>query len=129
MGRLFVITLEGNLYSCKYCKTHFALSDDIISKSFHCKYGSAYLFNKVVNVTVGDKEDRVMMTGIHTVVDVFCVGCGSLVGWKYQLVKKAKNTRKERSFLRGLRCWVLMEANIFQNPLWLDLEVIVMMFD
>ncbi|CAA3009062.1 yippee-like [Olea europaea subsp. europaea] len=83
MGRLFVITLEGNLYSCKYCKTHFALSDDIISKSFHCKYGSAYLFNKVVNVTVGDKEDRVMMTGIHTVVDVFCVGCGSLVGWKY----------------------------------------------
>lgn len=32
MGRLYVITLEGNLYSCKYCKTHFALSDDIISK-------------------------------------------------------------------------------------------------
>ncbi|CAA3027973.1 Hypothetical predicted protein [Olea europaea subsp. europaea] len=95
MGRLFVITLEGNLYSCKYCKTHFALSDDIISKSFHCKYGSAYLFNKVVNITVGDKEDRVMMTGIHTVVDVFCVGCGSLVGWKYEAAREESQKYKE----------------------------------
>lgn len=36
-----------------------------------------------VNVTVGEKEDRLMMTGMHTVVDIFCVGCGSIVGWKY----------------------------------------------
>lgn len=36
-----------------------------------------------VNVTVGEKEDRLMITGVHTVVDIFCVGCGSIVGWKY----------------------------------------------
>ena len=24
-----------------------------------------------------------MMTGLHTVADIFCVGCGSIVGWKY----------------------------------------------
>lgn len=36
-----------------------------------------------VNVTTGAKEDRMMMTGMHTVVDIFCVGCGSIVGWKY----------------------------------------------
>lgn len=24
-----------------------------------------------------------MTTGMHTVSDVFCVGCGSIVGWKY----------------------------------------------
>lgn len=24
-----------------------------------------------------------MMTGMHTVADVFCVGCGSVVGWVY----------------------------------------------
>ncbi|PSS34656.1 Protein yippee-like [Actinidia chinensis var. chinensis] len=24
-----------------------------------------------------------MMTGMHTVVDIFCVGCSSIVGWKY----------------------------------------------
>lgn len=36
-----------------------------------------------VNVTVGIKEERLMMTGMHTVSDIFCVGCGSIVGWKY----------------------------------------------
>jgi hypothetical protein len=36
-----------------------------------------------VNVTPGVKEDRMMMTGMHTVSDIFCVGCGSIVGWKY----------------------------------------------
>ena len=39
-------------------------------------------FNRV-NVTVGEKEERMMMTGLHTVADIFCVGCGSIVGWKY----------------------------------------------
>jgi hypothetical protein len=24
-----------------------------------------------------------MITGMHTVSDIFCVGCGSIVGWKY----------------------------------------------
>ena len=36
-----------------------------------------------VNVSTGEKEDRMMMTGLHTVVDIFCIGCGSIVGWKY----------------------------------------------
>ncbi|KAK4392306.1 protein yippee-like [Sesamum angolense] len=48
-------------------------------QSFHCRHGKAYLFDKVVNVTVGEKEERMMMTGMHTVVDIFCVACGSIV--------------------------------------------------
>ena len=36
-----------------------------------------------MNVSVGEMEDRPMMTGLHTVADIFCVGCGSIVGWKY----------------------------------------------
>ena len=36
-----------------------------------------------VNVSVGVHEDRMMMTGMHTVADIFCVGCGSIVGWRY----------------------------------------------
>ena len=36
-----------------------------------------------VNVTPGVKEDRMMITGMHTVSDIFCVCCGSIVGWKY----------------------------------------------
>lgn len=32
MGRLFVLSLEGKIYSCKHCRTHLALSEDIVSK-------------------------------------------------------------------------------------------------
>ncbi|XP_021618768.1 protein yippee-like isoform X3 [Manihot esculenta] len=104
MGRLFVVNLEGKVYSCKHCRTHLALYEDIVSKSFHCRHGKAYLFNKVSNVFVGVKEERPMMTGTHVVADIFCVGCGSIVGWKYMIcfrrlpMKRAKSTRKENRF-------------------------------
>lgn len=41
------------------------------------------VFDGSVNITIGEREERMMMTGMHTVVDIFCVGCGSIVGWKY----------------------------------------------
>ncbi|KMS64719.1 hypothetical protein BVRB_017380 [Beta vulgaris subsp. vulgaris] len=47
MGRLFLITLQGRIYSCRHCDTHLGIADDIISKSFHCRHGRAYLFNNV----------------------------------------------------------------------------------
>ncbi|XP_052200410.1 protein yippee-like isoform X2 [Diospyros lotus] len=108
MGRLFVVTLQGKIYRCKHCNTHLALYEDIVSKSFHCRHGKAYLFSKVTNVTVGEKEERVMTTGLHTVADIFCVGCGSIVGWKYvfifrRLRMKTKSTKKENQSLSGLR--------------------------
>ncbi|KAG2723890.1 hypothetical protein I3843_02G168200 [Carya illinoinensis] len=95
MGRLFVVNLEGKIYSCKYCGTHLALSEDIVSKSFQCRHGKAYLFKKVVNVSVGEKEERLMMTGMHTVADIFCVGCGSIVGWKYETAHEKSQKYKE----------------------------------
>ncbi|KAJ3682661.1 hypothetical protein LUZ60_012888 [Juncus effusus] len=99
MGRLFVIGLEGRIYSCKHCLTHLAVSQEIISKTFHCKHGKAYLFNKVVNVTLGVKEERIMMTGMHTVCDIFCVGCGSIVGWKYESAHEKTQKYKEGKFV------------------------------
>ncbi|THG20868.1 hypothetical protein TEA_024088 [Camellia sinensis var. sinensis] len=95
MGRLFVVTLEGKIYSCKHCRTHLALCEDIVSKHFHCRHGKAYLFNKVVNVTVGEGEERMMMTGLHTVADIFCVGCGSILGWKYETAHEKSQKYKE----------------------------------
>ncbi|KAL3650254.1 hypothetical protein CASFOL_006657 [Castilleja foliolosa] len=95
MGRVFVLTLEGKIYSCRHCGTHLALSDDIVSKSFHCKHGKAYLFDKVVNVTHGEKEERQMMTGSHIVEDLFCVQCGSIIGWKYESAEEKSQKYKE----------------------------------
>ncbi|GAB2299570.1 hypothetical protein Dimus_033633 [Dionaea muscipula] len=95
MGRLFVVNLEGKIYSCKHCRTHLVLYDDIVSKSFYSRHGKAYLFSKVVNVTVGEKEERMMRTGMHTVADIFCVGCGSIVGWKYETAHEKTEKYKE----------------------------------
>ncbi|XP_047334920.1 protein yippee-like [Impatiens glandulifera] len=95
MGRLFLITLEGKFYSCKHCKVHLALSEDITSRSFQSRNGKAYLFSKVSNVYFGESDDRMMMTGLHTVVDIFCVGCGSIVGWKYEFAHELSQKYKE----------------------------------
>ncbi|PQM37906.1 protein yippee-like [Prunus yedoensis var. nudiflora] len=99
MGRLFAISLEGNVYSCKHCKTHLALVDDIFSKSFHSRHGKAYLFRNVVNVTLGEKEERIMITGLHTVADIFCVSCGSMVGWRYEAAQEKSQKYKEGKFI------------------------------
>ncbi|CAB4284727.1 unnamed protein product [Prunus armeniaca] len=99
MGRLFAISLEGNIYSCKHCKTHLALVDDILSKSFHSRHGKAYLFHNVVNVTLGEKEERIMITGLHTVADIFCVSCGSMVGWRYEAAQEKSQKYKEGKFI------------------------------
>ncbi|KNA17300.1 hypothetical protein SOVF_081200 [Spinacia oleracea] len=121
MGRLFVVNLEGRIYSCKYCRTHLAVTEDIVSKSFHSKNGKAYLFRKVVNVTLGEKDNRVMMTGMHTVADIFCVGCGSIVGWKYETAhEKSQKYKEGKSVLERLKVfvpdgsnyWVAHEAHV-----------------
>ncbi|XP_061376579.1 protein yippee-like [Gastrolobium bilobum] len=121
MGRLFVVNLEGRIYSCKHCHTHLALCEDIISKAFQSRHGKAYLFNKVVNVSVGEKEERLMMTGLHTVADIFCVGCGSIVGWKYETAHEKPQKYKEgKSVLERFKVsgpdesnyWISHEAHV-----------------
>ncbi|MCI00900.1 protein yippee-like, partial [Trifolium medium] len=52
-----------------------------------------------VNVTVGEKENRMMITGLHTVVDIFCVTCGSIVGWKYEAAYDKSQKYKEGKFI------------------------------
>ncbi|XP_040867631.1 protein yippee-like At3g08990 isoform X2 [Glycine max] len=99
MGRLFLINLEGDFYSCKHCRTHFALEDDVISRSFICRHGMAHLFDKVVNVTFGEKEERMMLSGLKTVVDIFCVACGSILGWRYEVVHEQNQKYKEGKFI------------------------------
>lgn len=116
-----MVNLEGKVYSCKHCKIHLALVDDILSKSFQSRHGKAYLFSKVVNVSVGEKEDRLMITGLHTVADIFCIGCGSIVGWKYEFAhEKSQKYKEGKSVLErfkvsgpdGSHYWVSHETHV-----------------
>lgn len=36
-----------------------------------------------VNVVTGPREDRQLITGLHTVCDIQCTNCGAVLGWKY----------------------------------------------
>jgi hypothetical protein len=36
-----------------------------------------------VNVVEGEPNDRQMTTGNHTVRDIYCCKCGTILGWKY----------------------------------------------
>lgn len=77
-----------------------------IVQSFQGSQGRAYLFNKVwvsfyfyitedvlviglffslysVNVGCGPAEERVLLTGLHAVSDIYCECCKTTLGWKY----------------------------------------------
>ncbi|KAM0862427.1 hypothetical protein ACQ4PT_045261 [Festuca glaucescens] len=101
MGRLFLMSLAptGTIYSCKHCGTPLAYAHQILSRMFRCKHGKAYLFDKVVNVNAGEKDDRMMTTGLHTVCDIFCVACGSILGWKYVSAFEKDQRYKEGKFI------------------------------
>eukprot|EP01095_Lingulamoeba_sp_RSL-Kostka_P017302 TRINITY_DN891_c0_g1_i2.p1 TRINITY_DN891_c0_g1~~TRINITY_DN891_c0_g1_i2.p1 ORF type:complete len:114 (-),score=34.31 TRINITY_DN891_c0_g1_i2:363-704(-) len=84
MGRIYKTHLNGSrIYSCSTCNAHLAKHNQIISKHFQGKHGTAYLFHECVNVSVGPHEDRILMTGLHTVADIYCIECSSGVGWTY----------------------------------------------
>uniref|UniRef100_A0AAX7T8L0 Protein yippee-like n=1 Tax=Astatotilapia calliptera TaxID=8154 RepID=A0AAX7T8L0_ASTCA len=70
-------------YSCVHCRAHLANHDDLISKSFQGSQGRAYLFNSVVNVGCGPAEERLLLTGLHAVADIYCENCHTTLGWKY----------------------------------------------
>ncbi|PVH31363.1 hypothetical protein PAHAL_9G127000 [Panicum hallii] len=74
-----------------------------------------------VNVTPGVKEDRMMMTGMHTVCDIFCVGCGSIVGWKYEAAHEKSQRYKEGKYILerfkvsgpdGSQYWIAHDAHL-----------------
>lgn len=63
------------------------------------KSGPAYLFSHAMNIIVGQKEDRKLMTGLFTVADIYCSNCGEILGWKYVRAFEARQKFKEGRFV------------------------------
>ncbi|KXN71207.1 yippee-like protein [Conidiobolus coronatus NRRL 28638] len=100
MGLIYREYLRGSrVLACCSCKTHLSTRDEIISKSFHGQHGQAYLFKHVVNVLEGLPEDRNMLTGLHTVCDISCVSCETILGWKYLRAFEESQKYKEGMFI------------------------------
>ncbi|KAI9463675.1 yippee zinc-binding/DNA-binding /Mis18, centromere assembly-domain-containing protein [Lactarius psammicola] len=86
-------------FSCSNCSAVIALKDELISKSFSGRDGRGYLMHSAVNLRMGNKEDRPLLTGVHTVADVFCVGCGDRLGWYYHKASDQSQKYKEGKYL------------------------------
>lgn len=86
-------------YSCVHCRAHLANHDELISKSFQGSQGRAYLFNSVVNVSCGTAEERVLLTGLHAVADIYCECCKTNLGWKYEQAYESSQKYKEGKYI------------------------------
>jgi hypothetical protein len=89
----------GKIYSCCHCRAHLASHDEIISKSFQGHHGRAYLFNDLINVSEGPTEERILITGLHTVCDIYCNVCQAVLGWKYEEAFEESQKYKEGKFI------------------------------
>ncbi|KAF9467424.1 yippee zinc-binding/DNA-binding /Mis18, centromere assembly-domain-containing protein [Collybia nuda] len=86
-------------FSCANCAATISLQDELISKSFSGRDGRGYLMHSAVNVKVGRREERSLLTGVHTVADVFCAGCNDRLGWYYHQASDYAQKYKEGKFL------------------------------
>eukprot|EP01061_Rhynchopus_euleeides_P003359 TRINITY_DN12620_c0_g1_i2.p4 TRINITY_DN12620_c0_g1~~TRINITY_DN12620_c0_g1_i2.p4 ORF type:complete len:118 (+),score=30.42 TRINITY_DN12620_c0_g1_i2:125-478(+) len=100
MGRIFKTYLESHsVYVCNRCATHVVSTDDIVSKQFQGRHGKAYLFDNVVNISLGTIEERLLLTGLHQVADFYCNGCDVTLGWKYELAQEPAQKYKEGKYI------------------------------
>jgi hypothetical protein len=68
-------------------------------QAFQGRHGRAYLFSNVVNVTLGPREDRLLITGLHTVCDIYCTTCSATLGWKYEVAYEESQKYKEGKYI------------------------------
>jgi protein yippee-like 5 len=62
MGRLYLEHIGGaKIYSCNNCDTPLTNKTEIISTRFTGATGRAYLFGNVVNYTVNEVQERVIL--------------------------------------------------------------------
>ncbi|KAF9479028.1 yippee-domain-containing protein [Pholiota conissans] len=97
---LVVQAYEGHpTYSCARCSAVISLQDELISKAFSGRDGRGYLMQSATNVKLGRREDRSLLTGVHTVADAFCLGCNERVGWFYHKAVDHAQKYKEGKYL------------------------------
>lgn len=112
---------------CARCASDLALSTQIISKGFTGRHGRAYLVapstssispNPLALRTAKAKNDalpnlpntythkpvpRQLVTGAHTVGDISCAQCGSVLGWKYVSAEEEGQRYKVGKFILETR--------------------------
>ncbi|NWU61531.1 YPEL1 protein, partial [Pterocles burchelli] len=86
-------------YSCIHCRAHLANHDELISKASVDVISPFFFFFFRVNVGCGPAEERVLLTGLHAVADIYCENCKTTLGWKYEHAFESSQKYKEGKFI------------------------------
>lgn len=114
---------------CARCTTDLCSTSQIISKGFTGRHGRAYLVSptspvgtfsqsskagksfSLPNTHVHKTVSRQLVTGAHTVSDVSCAFCGSVLGWKYDGAEEESQRYKVGKF-------ILETKKIYSTSCW-----------
>jgi hypothetical protein len=114
---------------CARCTTDLCYTSQIISKGFTGRHGRAYLVSptspfgtfsqsskaskslSLPNTHVHKTVSRQLVTGAHTVSDVSCAFCGSVLGWKYDGADEESQRYKVGNF-------ILETKKIYSSSCW-----------
>jgi hypothetical protein len=100
MGKEFFLYEDcKNVYVCKECKNHLSSKSKVMTKSFKGKHGRSFLVSRMINVTYGAEEEKILLSGIHCVKDVMCKRCTTYIGWFYVKAYEATEKYKEGHFV------------------------------
>lgn len=114
---------------CARCTTDLCSTSQIISKGFTGRHGRAYLVSpssplgtfahasksgkslSLPNTHVHKTVPRQLVTGAHTVSDISCAFCGSVLGWKYDGAEEESQRYKVGKF-------ILETKKIYSSSCW-----------
>lgn len=133
---------------CGRCSTDLCLTSQIISKGFTGRHGRAYLVSpspssvsganpswaasatlksSLVNTYTHKAVSRQLVTGAHTVSDISCTYCGTILGWKYLAAEDEAQRYKVGKFIletrkiRAAHCWEEEDRRSATPPLELGI--------
>uniref|UniRef100_A0A5F8A3D3 Protein yippee-like n=2 Tax=Cercopithecidae TaxID=9527 RepID=A0A5F8A3D3_MACMU len=69
-----------------------------VSTAVHTWPNTMSLFPRV-NVGCGPAEQRLLLTGLHSVADIFCESCKTTLGWKYEQAFETSQKYKEGKYI------------------------------
>lgn len=57
------------------------------------------MFSHAMNIVVGAKEDRELITGHFTIAKIYCSKCGEEMGWNYVRAYDVRQKYKEGNYI------------------------------
>ncbi|KAI4263512.1 MAG: hypothetical protein L6R42_001348 [Xanthoria sp. 1 TBL-2021] len=127
------LTGQTSRLRCARCAADLCPTSQIISKGFTGRHGRAYLVSaspvidavphdhhhrsrnaktiSLPNTCTQKAMPRQLVTGAHTVSDISCAFCGSVIGWKYDSAEEETQRYKVGKY-------ILETRNVFSSSCW-----------